>query len=57
MALPVPKLEEFKEFFAAGKTEISTTTAFVNILRTLLRNRGIAGMWFRSSRTKRERLA
>lgn len=39
--LEVPKLEAFAEFFGAGKTEISTTTAFVNILRTLLRHKAI----------------
>ena len=39
--LEVPKLEAFAEFFGAGKTEISTTTAFVNILRVLLRNKAI----------------
>ncbi len=39
--LDVPKLEAFAEFFAAGKTEISTTTAFVNILRLLLKNKAI----------------
>ena len=41
LALEVPKLEAFAEFFSAGKTEISTTTAFVNILRGLLRNKAI----------------
>jgi len=41
VTLEVPKLEAFAEFFGAGKTEISTTTAFVNILRTLLRNKAI----------------
>jgi pyruvate dehydrogenase E1 component len=41
LALDVPKLEAFAEFFNAGKTEISTTTAFVNILRGLLRNKAI----------------
>jgi pyruvate dehydrogenase E1 component len=41
LALDVPKLEAFSEFFGAGKTEISTTTAFVNILRGLLRNKAI----------------
>ena len=39
--LEAPKLEAFAEFFGAGKTEISTTTAFVNILRALLRHKGI----------------
>jgi pyruvate dehydrogenase E1 component len=41
VSLDVPKLEAFSEFFGASKTEISTTTAFVNILRTLLRNKAI----------------
>jgi len=41
VSLEVPKLEAFADFFGAGKTEISTTTAFVNILRTLLRNKAI----------------
>ena len=41
VTLEVPKLEAFKEFFVPGKTEISTTTAFVNILRTLLRHKTI----------------
>jgi pyruvate dehydrogenase E1 component len=41
LTLDVPKIEAFTEFFAAGKTEISTTTAFVNILRILLRNKAI----------------
>jgi pyruvate dehydrogenase E1 component len=41
VTLDVPKLKDFGEFFAAGKTEISTTTAFVNILRVMLRHKGI----------------
>ena len=41
VTLEVPRIDSFKEFFAAGKTEISTTTAFVNILRTLLRHKAI----------------
>ena len=41
LALEVPKREAFAEFFGAGKTEMSTTTAFVNILRSLLRNKAI----------------
>lgn len=42
VTLDVPKLEAFSEFFGAGKTEISTTTAFVSILaRVLLRNKTI----------------
>ncbi len=41
VTLEVPRMDSFKEFFAAGKTEISTTTAFVNILRTLLRHKAI----------------
>lgn len=40
-ALDMPALKDFSEFFAAGKTEISTTTAFVNVLRVLLRNKAI----------------
>jgi pyruvate dehydrogenase E1 component len=41
VTLDVPKLDAFAEFFNVGKTEISTTTAFVNILRGLLRNKAI----------------
>ena len=41
VTLDVPKLEAFAEFFNAGKTDISTTTAFVNVLRVLLRNKAI----------------
>jgi pyruvate dehydrogenase E1 component len=41
VTLDVPKLKDFSEFFAAGKTEISTTTAFVNVLRNLLRHKSI----------------
>ena len=41
LALDVPKREAFAEFFGAGKTEVSTTTAFVSILRLLLKNKAI----------------
>ena len=41
VTLEVPKLEAFEEFFVPGKTEISTTTAFVSILRMLLRHKTI----------------
>jgi pyruvate dehydrogenase E1 component len=41
VTLEVPKLKDFSEFLAAGKTEISTTTAFVNVLRNLLRHKSI----------------
>ncbi|MGA2244751.1 MAG: pyruvate dehydrogenase (acetyl-transferring), homodimeric type [Verrucomicrobiota bacterium] len=41
VALEVPKLEAFSEFFVASKTEVSTTTAFVSILRQLLKNKAI----------------
>ncbi len=36
-----PRREEFKEFFAGakGRTEVSTTMAFVRILRSLVRNK------------------
>jgi pyruvate dehydrogenase E1 component len=39
--MDVPGLDAFKEFFGAGKTEVSTTTAFVSILRLLLRHKAI----------------
>jgi pyruvate dehydrogenase E1 component len=41
VTLEVPKLEAFKELFGASKTEISTTTSFVSILRILLRDKTI----------------
>ncbi len=41
VTLDVPKLEAFSDFFTAGKTEISSTAAFVNVLRVLLRNKAI----------------
>jgi pyruvate dehydrogenase E1 component len=39
--LDIPPLAAFSEFFGAGKTEISTTTAFVSVLRVLLRNKAV----------------
>ncbi len=39
--LEVPGLDAFGELLKVGKTDISTTTAFVNILRLLLRNKAI----------------
>ncbi len=42
VALDVPKLDFFAEFFKAGKTEISTTTAFGTLLRLLLKHKGIS---------------
>ena len=41
VTLDVPKLEHFAEMLKAGKTEISTTTAFGGLLRLLLRHKGI----------------
>ena len=41
VTLDVPRREAFAEFFGAGKTEVSTTTAFGTILRVLLRHKGI----------------
>ena len=40
--LDVPKLDYFAEFFKESRTEISTTTAFGNILRVLLRHKGVS---------------
>ncbi len=40
--LDVPKLETFGELLKAGKSEISTTTVFGNLLRFLLRQKGIS---------------
>ncbi len=42
VALDVPKLDYFSELLKAGKTEISTTTAFGGLLRILLRNKSIS---------------
>ncbi len=42
VVLDVPKLDYFAEFFKAGKTEISTTTAFGTLLRILLKAKGIS---------------
>jgi pyruvate dehydrogenase E1 component len=42
VTLDVPKLEHFAEMLKAGKTEISTTTAFGGLLRLLLRHKGIS---------------
>jgi pyruvate dehydrogenase E1 component len=41
IALDVPKLDYFADFFKASNTEISTTTAFGSVLRTLLRHKSI----------------
>ncbi len=40
--LDVPKLESFAEFFKGSTTEISTTTAFGGLLRSLLRQKSIS---------------
>ncbi|HUE37379.1 MAG TPA: pyruvate dehydrogenase (acetyl-transferring), homodimeric type [Candidatus Acidoferrum sp.] len=40
--LDVPKLDNFSELFKGSRTEISTTTAFGNVLRILLRHNGIS---------------
>jgi pyruvate dehydrogenase E1 component len=42
VTLDVPKLDYFTELLKAGKTEISTTTAFGGLLRTLLRHKSIS---------------
>ncbi len=42
VTLDVPRRENFAEFFAAGKTDISTTTAFGTILRVMLRHKGFS---------------
>ena len=42
VTLDVPKLDYFAEFLKAGKTEISTTTAFGGLFRNLLRHKGIS---------------
>ncbi len=41
ITLDVPKLDYFADFFKGSNTEISTTTAFVSILRVLLRHKTI----------------
>jgi pyruvate dehydrogenase E1 component len=41
VTLDVPKLDHFADMLKAGKTEISTTTAFGGLLRLLLRHKGI----------------
>jgi pyruvate dehydrogenase E1 component len=41
VALDIPKLDYFADFFKGSTTEISTTTAFVNVLRGLLRHKSI----------------
>jgi pyruvate dehydrogenase E1 component len=40
-ALDIPKLDYFADFLKGSTTEISTTTAFVNVLRGLLRHKSI----------------
>ena len=42
VVLDVPKLDCFADFFKGSNSEISTTTAFGNVLRILLRQKGIA---------------
>jgi pyruvate dehydrogenase E1 component len=42
VVLDVPKLDYFAEFFKPSNSEISTTTAFGNVLRVLLRHPGIS---------------
>ncbi len=42
VTLDVPKLDFFAEMLKAGKTEISTTTTFGNLLRILLKHKGIS---------------
>jgi pyruvate dehydrogenase E1 component len=42
VALDVPKLDCFAEFLKGSNSEISTTTAFGNVLRILLRQKGIS---------------
>ncbi len=41
VTLDVPKPDYFADFFKPSNTEISTTTAFVSTIRTLLRHKGI----------------
>jgi pyruvate dehydrogenase E1 component len=42
VVLDVPKLDCFADFFKGSNSEISTTTAFGNVLRLLLRQKGIS---------------
>ena len=42
VVLDVPKLDCFADFFKGSNSEISTTTAFGNVLRILLRQKGIS---------------
>jgi pyruvate dehydrogenase E1 component len=42
VVMDVPKLDYFAEFFKASNSEISTTTAFGNVLRALLKHNGIS---------------
>jgi pyruvate dehydrogenase E1 component len=42
VVLDVPKLDCFTEFLKGSNSEISTTTAFGNVLRILLRQKGIS---------------
>jgi pyruvate dehydrogenase E1 component len=42
VVLDAPKLEYFADFFKGTPSEISTTTAFGNVLRVLLRHKGIS---------------
>jgi pyruvate dehydrogenase E1 component len=42
VVLDVPKLDYFAEFFKPSNSEISTTTAFGNVLRVLLKHSGIS---------------
>ena len=41
LALDVPKLNYFAEFFKGSLTEISTTSAFVRLMAILLRHKGV----------------
>ena len=41
VALDVPKLDYFADFFKGSNSEVSTTMAFVRLLRVLLRHKGI----------------
>ena len=42
VVLDVPKPDSFADFFKGSNSEISTTTAFGNVLRILLRQKGIS---------------
>ena len=42
VVMDVPKLDYFAEFYKPSNSEISTTTAFGNVLRVLLRHQGIS---------------